>query len=115
MRIEDATVIAHLNPARHFRTIRIAAVEQQFAGTEPSGVEVGKITARAAGAERLTALIGHEDVVHVEPHAEGTKGGDKQENFSVHAVRPWCWEEKRSPLQRGSRELPRGDVNCAPP
>ena len=46
-RINGTTIVARLNFAGDFRAVGIASVEQQFSGSEPARIEIGKIAARS--------------------------------------------------------------------
>jgi Flp pilus assembly pilin Flp len=79
LRVDWAAVVSGLNLAGDFLAIGIAAVQPKLAGAEPSGIEIGKVSARALAYNRVRDLMRDQDPDHIEPHAEREPDGHRDE------------------------------------
>jgi hypothetical protein len=80
-RIEGPSVISGLYLAGNFGAVRITVAKDQFPGSEPARIQVGKISARSAVRSSVGLLILDQHPLHVKPHATCHQNRQQQTEF----------------------------------
>ena len=69
--VQYAAVISNLNLTGQLRTVRVPVMQQEFARSEPTRIEVGKVSAWRAVLCGIGQLMPDKHMLQVEPHARG--------------------------------------------
>jgi hypothetical protein len=93
--IKGSSVISGLNFAGNFGTIRITVVKDQFAGSEPARIQVGKISARSAVGGSIGLLILDQHALHIKPHATCHQNRQQQTEFG--SIQQY-WKRRIDPM-----------------
>src|SRR5580698_11879 len=80
--VKEPPVITRLNLLRHIDRVRIFAVQQNFAGADPTGIKIGKISPRRTGRISRGALEWHQYAEAAVKHQTEKNCGSEEEWFA---------------------------------
>src|SRR5208282_1816079 len=102
--IERAAVVSGLNFSCDLGAIRISAMQEEFPRSQPTGIEIGKISARPVMRSGVRNLVRNQHTVRIGPRAHSTKDR-KQRQLPGTKPKPGRSRDGVHPVTSGSDAL----------